>query len=172
MIVVRTGELAEIAAGAVLRPVAADFSSVTPMTRRLELAAGPTVADQCAQLGELPLGSASITSGGDLVAEFMVHVAVSSRDEPVRPSVIRKGLKNGLRRLADLEIDSVAMPLLGTGAGNLDAEDAVRILLEVVREHETEQRFPSRIIVVAESAYEVEVAEQAIEGSAAGGRAG
>lgn len=167
MIEVRQGDLAELAAGAVMRPVAADFAAVTPAMRRLDRAAGPAVEAQCRQIGELPLGSAVITVGGALPVEYLVHVAVRSQDEAVSASTVRLGVLNGLRRIAEWEIDDVGMPLLGTGAGNLDAEDAARILVSVLMEHLQGSAFPKHVTVMVENEYERLAVERALAGPAA-----
>lgn len=167
MIEVRQGDLAVLAAGAVMRPVAADFSAVTPAMRRLDQAAGAAVAAQCGQMGALPLGSAVITAGGDLAAEYLVHVAVRSEEEAVSASTVRRGILNGLRRLSEWEVETVAMPLLGTGAGNLDAEDAAQILVAVLAEHVQQSTYPKRVVVVVENEYERLAVERALTGPAA-----
>jgi O-acetyl-ADP-ribose deacetylase len=167
VIEVRQVDLAEVAAGAVMRPVAADFSAVTPAMRRLDQAAGPAVAAQCRRIGELPLGSAVITTAGELAAEYLVHVAVRSEEEDVHASTVRRGILNGLRRVSEWEIEDVAMPLLGTGAGNLDAEEAAEILVAVLAEHLRSSSFPKRIVVVVENDYERLAVEGALAGPAA-----
>ena len=65
MIHIIRGELAATNAEAVLRPVSAEWTAVTPATRRLEIAAGPEVERQCRTLGELPVPKAvnALTSG-------------------------------------------------------------------------------------------------------------
>lgn len=154
MIEVQVGELATAVAGAVVRPVASDFSAVTPAMRRFDQAAGPAVADQCARLGELPLGSAVITAAGDLTTEFVVHVAVRSATENPSAAVVRRGLLNALRRLADWDIDSVALTPLGTGAGNLDAEEAAAVMVPVIVEHLREAGRPMRVTIRVEDQYQ------------------
>jgi O-acetyl-ADP-ribose deacetylase len=127
-------ELAATGQEAVLRPVAAEWAAVTPAMRRLELAAGPGVEEQCRAVGELPVGSAIITSAGELAARFMVHVVVRSTDEQVSEQGVRRGLQNGIRRLGEWGITAVAMPPLGTGAGNLDPEDSAAVMIPVLQE--------------------------------------
>ncbi|HKJ93730.1 MAG TPA: macro domain-containing protein [Longimicrobiales bacterium] len=166
MIAVVQGDLVDVAAGAVMRPVAADFSAVTAAMRRLDLAAGPAVAAQCGQIGELPLGSAVVTAAGELPVQFLVHVAVRSQEELVTGATVRRGILNGLRRLTEWEIESVAMPLLGTGAGNLDAEEAAQILVSVLADHLARNAFPKRVMIVVENEYERTAAERALAGSA------
>ncbi len=156
MIELRIGELADAREAAVLRPIDAAWAAVTPATRRLELAAGAALAEQCRRLGELPVGSATITGAGELAAEFMVHVVVRSVDEPVTPSGVRRGLVNGLRRLTEWGIESVAMPPLGVGAGNLDAEESARIMVPAILEHSLTNAWPQRVVIVVESEYELD----------------
>ncbi|MGH7506891.1 MAG: macro domain-containing protein [Longimicrobiales bacterium] len=151
--VVRTS-LEETDAAAILRPVSAEWDAVTPTMRRLELAAGPSVGEQCQRLGELPVGSAVITAAGALRAQFMVHAIVRSVDEAVSASGVRRALQNSLRRLSEWAIDSVAMPPLGTGAGNLDAEEAALTMLPALVEHMHESAHPRQVDICVDTDYE------------------
>lgn len=172
MIEVRVAELAAVEAGAVMRPVSSDFSPVTPAMRRLDQAAGVAVEAQCARLGELPVGSAVITAGGALPAGFIVHVAVRSADENATQAGVRRGLQNGLRRLVEWEIDSVAVAPLGTGAGNLDAEEAAAVMVPVLVEHLRSEAYPTRVVLVVEDAYQEGAFTAAVERWAGAGEAG
>lgn len=154
MIEVRRGELGDVAADVVVRPVATDFSAVTPAMRRFEQAAGEAVAEQCRLVGEIPLGSAVITAGGDLDADLIVHVAVRSTTENPTRSVVRQGFVNALRRVTEWGGGTMAVAPLGTGAGNLDAETAADIMLTVLADHVRSTGGPERVIVVVEDAYQ------------------
>lgn len=162
MIDVYVGDLIESRTQAVVRPVCADWSAVTPAMRRLELAAGSQLAEQCSRLGELPPGSAAITGAGKLPAEFMVHAVVRSSDEPTTAAVVRNAMVNALRRLTEWEIDKVAMPLLGTGAGNLQVEESAEIMVSAILEHRRSAEWPAGVDVVVESEYERDVFQQVL----------
>jgi O-acetyl-ADP-ribose deacetylase len=154
MIEVRLAELAEVKAEAVLRPVSCDFAPVNPAMRRFDRLAGPAVAEQCSRLGELPLGSAAITAAGDIAAGYIVHVAVRSVDQAATPAVVQRGLLNGLRRLEEWGIRSVAMAPLGTGAGNLDAEESATAMLPVLVDHMRSTDHIEKAVLVVEDAYQ------------------
>jgi O-acetyl-ADP-ribose deacetylase len=160
MIRILRAELADTEAAAILRPVSAEWDPVTPATRRLEVAAGMPLVEECRRLGELPVGSAVITPAGDLRAQFMVHVIVRSIDEQVTPAIVKRGLQNGLRRLTEWGVESVALSPLGTGAGNLDPEESAREMIPVLLEHLSTAREPTRIDVIVDSEYEQEVFER------------
>lgn len=154
MIDVRVGALEGVDAGAALRPVASDFSPVTPAMSRFDQAAGPAVAAQCARIGDLPLGSAVITAGGALPVPFVVHVAVRSPEQNPTPSGARHALLNGLRRLEEWAIESVAVAPLGTGAGNLDAEESAEAMLPVLVQHLRQPTHLARVVLVVEDEYQ------------------
>lgn len=156
MIEVRRAEAWEVGAEAILRPIAADGSAVTPAMRRLDQAAGPAVAAQLGRLGELPVGSAVVTGPGDLPSTFLIHVVVRSMEEPVSVAGVKRALLNGLRRAAELSIDSVALVPLGTGAGNLEADVAAEAMFSVLMGGDQVEALPSRIVVATDSEYERE----------------
>jgi O-acetyl-ADP-ribose deacetylase len=111
------------------------------------------VMEQCRRQGELPVGSAVITAAGAAEAEYLVHVVVRSAEEPVSAAGVRRALENGLRRLADWGIREVALPPLGTGAGNLDAEDAAAVMVPLLVER-IGAAVLERAVIVAETEYE------------------
>ncbi|HEU5210684.1 MAG TPA: macro domain-containing protein [Longimicrobiales bacterium] len=162
MIRVVHGPLEDAATAAVLWPVTAEWDAVTAAMRRFELAAGPEPAEQAHRLGELPVGSAVITGAGNLRAQFLVHAIVRSMDEPVSGHGVRRALQNGLRRIAEWAIESVAMPPLGTGAGNLDAEESAQTMITTLLEHMREAAHPSDVEIRVDSDYERDAFERAL----------
>ncbi len=159
MISIRRADLAEVSAAALVRPVSAEWQAVTPAMRRLEMAAGPSLDEQCRRLGELPVGSAVITPAGDLPVQFMVHAIVRSYDEAVSAGSVRRALQNALRRVEEWGLENIAIAPFGTGAGNLDAEESARIMLEVLHEHMQSAKYPGSAEVIVESEYEQQVFE-------------
>lgn len=142
-----------------LRPVTAEWDAVTPATRRLELALGADLAAQCRATGDLPVGAALVTPAGDLPFELAVHVAVRSVTEPVSAASVVRALRAGLGRLQEWGVRSVVLPPLGTGAGNLDAEESAELTIPVLLEHADAHEFPEDVLIVVESDYERDVFE-------------
>lgn len=166
MISVRLADLAEVRAAGILRPASAEWQAVTPAMRRLEIAAGPALDEHTSRLGELPVGSAAITPGGSLPSSFVVHGIVRSYDEQVSSSSVRRALRNALRRADEWGLDTVAVAPFGTGAGNLEADEAARIMIEVLFEHMQDARFPHTVEIVVDSEYEREAFERALAAQA------
>ena len=157
MIEVVQGDITSLRASAIVRPVSAEWDSVSTAARRIEIAAGPQLAEQCEKLGDLPVGSAVLTSGVNLPVDFVVHTIVRSMDEQVSESTVYRAVQNALRRCVEWGIESLAMPPLGTGAGNLDVEDAAGVIIPVLLEHMRDADYPASVTIVVESDYEYDV---------------
>jgi O-acetyl-ADP-ribose deacetylase (regulator of RNase III) len=165
MIRVVRGDLAASSQECVLRSTRVDGASITPVGRRLEAIAGTKVSERLAAQGDSPVGTALLTPAGELATSFLIHVVLQSIEEPVTAISVQRGLVNALRRAADFGIDSVALPPLGVGAGNLEAEVSARVMLEVIRNHLSEGAPPSDFEIVVESEYEESVFATVIEAS-------
>lgn len=168
MIRVSKGDLAVTPVECLLRPSRSDGASVTSVGRRVEALAGPRLEERVEAQGESPLGTAFLTPGGDLHADFVIHVVVQSVEEPVSSLTVQRGLVNALRRAADFGIVSVALPPLGGGAGNLHLEDTARAIVEVLRNHLAEGQPPREVHIVVESDYEESVFRSLVAEAAAG----
>lgn len=159
MIRIESGALEAIEADGILRPVRSDFAAVSAAGRRVEIGAGEVLMGRLQGMNELPVGAALLTPGGDL-APFLIHVVVEAPDEAVSPEGVRRAFLNGLRRATEWELEIVAVPPLGTGAGNLEIELVGQIMVSELRRHLSAVAFPREVILVVESEYEVEALEQ------------
>lgn len=154
------GALADQAVDAVLRPIRSDLAPVTPASRDVGLRAGATVEERLASTGQVPVGGAVLTPGGDLTASFVIHAVVMGADEPQSRQSVERALRNGLARAADWGLDSLAMPPMGLGAGSMDPEEEARGLVGVLSEHIGGGAPPLEIVVVVTSDYERELLER------------
>lgn len=157
MIGVVRADMAAMSVQGLVRAVSADMAPADMVARDLVAAAGPELADRMARLGVLPVGGAVLTPAGRLPAEYMIHIAVMSADEPQSSLSIQRALRNGLRRAADWGIESLAVPALGLGAGSLDSESAARTLVDILFNHLDEGVPPLELTIVASSEFEADL---------------
>ena len=162
MIRLLRGELSEAPVEAIVHPIRSDGAAITSAGRRLETRAGPKVAERVAAQGDFPVGTAFLTPGGDTAADFLIHLVLQSPEEPMGPQVLERALRNGLRRAADFGIASVALPPLGTGAGQLGVEESARRMVPILAEHLAEGRAPGTFVVVTESSFDETALREAL----------
>ena len=159
MIRVVVDDLASVAADAVVRPTNGNLEAITPALRRLELAAGPRFRDLCRVQRELGVGAAVVTPAGDLAAELVVHAVIMTRSEAVTKTGVRRAVVAALRQSELWHIGTLALPPLGTGAGQLSSEDAAEALLPALEEHVRNAEHPVNVFIVVETDLEREIFE-------------
>ncbi|TVP75562.1 MAG: hypothetical protein EA352_07950 [Gemmatimonadales bacterium] len=149
----------ELDAGALVVAVGEDLDGITPAARRATLAAGPELLARLARLRGLPAGAAILVPGGGSGFDFLIPVVLLARDEPSGPALLERAATNVLRRAAEWDVESLVVPPLGLGAGQMDGEEAARVLMRVL----AGAALPLRDIVVpASSDWEVSVLEAAL----------
>ncbi len=74
----------------------------------------------------LQLGDVVVTGGFDLPYSYLVFVAATPTEdgEGTTGESVQRSVNNGLHQVADLRLPSVVLPLIGAGAGGLDAQTA------------------------------------------------
>lgn len=149
MIEVRVEDLAFFEGNAIIRPSTATLDATTPLLRRLELAGGPRLHAQLRIAEPLPVGAAVVTGAGDLPVELLVHAVVSSPTERVSRDGVRRAFRSALERVREWQLERVAVPPLGLGAGNLALEDSAALMAEELMRHRAS--YPRALTVVAES---------------------
>lgn len=164
------GSLADARAEGILRPVGSMLEAVTVSGRELELRAGDSVRRRLDGLGEVPVGGAVVTPAGGVEVPFLIHAVIQSRDEPATEITVRQALTNGLRRAAEWEMSSLALPPLGTGVGQMDVERAAAAMVGVILEHRSVSDHPGEVLLVVSGAFEEEVFRGVL--AAAGAEAG
>ena len=155
MIKIRRGALVDSTTEAILRPVRADLGAVTVGGRELELAAGPLLTQRLAGIGATPLGGAVITPAEEHPASFLIHVVVETPEGVATRADLERGLRNGLRRVSELAIESLALPPVGAGVGGLDVQVVAALTLALLTDDQSRPETLSEVeIVVSNEAEE------------------
>ena len=105
---------------------------------------GPAILNECRELRAsrydkgLPTGLAVATTGGNLPARFVIHTVGPVYQPGVDNShLLRSCYTNSLGVADDLELSSVAFPLISSGAFGWPLEDAIRQAVTAIREAQT-----------------------------------
>lgn len=121
------------------------------------------MARQLATAEPLPVGSAVVTSGGDLTAKLLVLAVVQDETEPASTRSVRRALLSALQRASAWEIERVAVPPFGLGAGNLDVDTSAEVMVRTIMEHgRAGARHPASVLLVAEHDDEADALRRAV----------
>ncbi|GBD31357.1 MAG: hypothetical protein KatS3mg081_1062 [Gemmatimonadales bacterium] len=151
MISVVVDDIAFVEADAVVRPATDRLEPTSSALRHLEQIGGPSFWQQLEVRQELAVGAAVVTGAGELPAEFVIHAVIRSVTEPVSELTVRRALTSALQRAVDWQLARVAIPPLGTGAGNLSLEDAAAVMVDVISRHTAVSQYPAEVYIVVDS---------------------
>ena len=105
---------------------------------------GPAILNECRDLRAsrygkgLPTGLAVATTGGNLPARFVIHTVGPVYQPGVDNShLLRSCYTTSLGVADDLELSSVAFPLISSGAFGWPLEDAIRQAVTAIRDAQT-----------------------------------
>jgi O-acetyl-ADP-ribose deacetylase (regulator of RNase III) len=152
-------DLAFVNADAVIRPTTASLEPLSPSLRRLEQVGGPSFWNQLSVHDDLAVGSAVVTGAGDLAADLVIHAVICSTEEPVSQRHVRGALISALQRAEDWQIRRLAVPPMGTGAGNLELEDVAPLTVDVLGKAMATAKYPEQVSIVVDTEQDMAVFE-------------
>lgn len=144
-------DLAFVDADAVIRPTTSLLEPTSASLKRLEQVGGPSFWSQLSTQQELAVGSAIVTGAGDLAADFVVHAVICSTDQPATVHYVKQALTSALQRAADWQLARIAIPPMGTGAGNLDLETAAEAMVSILGPAMGTAIYPREVYLVVEN---------------------
>lgn len=85
---------------------------------------------EVARQGPIPLGEAVLTSAGQLPLKGMIHVAGINAFWRASEYSIRHSVRNAVNLAAQQGFQSIAMPIIGSGAGSFSSAKALEFIVD------------------------------------------
>jgi O-acetyl-ADP-ribose deacetylase (regulator of RNase III) len=137
--------LPALAVDAVVRAADDLLRPVGPVSHAIDREAGARFADQRQVQAALEAGAAVITGGGDLAAEFVLHIVVQDEERVLSRDTVRRALTSAWHRAEGWQLTTVGAALSGLG---LSPEEAALALVETFRDRATATGYPAELQIV------------------------
>lgn len=114
---------------------------------------GPTIQKELKAYGNLNVGEAVVTGGGNLKAKHIVHAVGPAFQEEQIEQKLRTTTLNALRKAATTDdIETIAMPPMGTGFYGVPREISASIMIDAIKEFfQTNTKIKEVIICVRDN---------------------
>jgi O-acetyl-ADP-ribose deacetylase len=142
------GDIAAVSVSAVLRPADEHLEPLGAASLRLDSAGGPTLAELRRTGAPLEVGAAVITGGGNLPAEFVLHLVIHGEERSASRETVRRALASAWHRAEAWELKTVAASVEGLGGPALSIDDGARLLVESFRSRPTGASLPGELQIV------------------------
>lgn len=125
------GDITRIAVDAIVNAANSSLAGGGGVDGAIHRAGGPSIMEECRNIGHCPTGSAVITRAGRLPAAYVIHAVAprysgQERDE----ELLRGAYQKSLELAASVGARSIAFPSLGTGAYGYPIRQAAPIAID------------------------------------------
>ncbi|SOJ55490.1 O-acetyl-ADP-ribose deacetylase [Mycobacterium simulans] len=100
-------------------------------------AGGPVVQRESNEKAPIGLGEAVETTAGDMPARYVIHAATMELGGPTSSEIISQATASTLQKADELGCRSLALVAFGPGVGGFPLEDAARLMVDAVRQHQS-----------------------------------
>lgn len=91
---------------------------------------GPAIQEECNRLGDIPVGTAVITGGGNLKASHVIHAVGPRMGEGNEDEKLKNATVNSLETADKNGLKSISFPAISTGVFGFPLKRCSRIMLE------------------------------------------
>ena len=134
---VRKGDVTVVFTDAIVNPASPDGAMTAGVAGAIKGAGGAEIEKEALSRAPIARGNAVATGAGSLSNRYIVHAPTmdapggTSAHDHVKDAVIA-----ALKLAEELEIESIAIPGMGTGAGGVSPVDSARAIVEAIASHE------------------------------------
>jgi O-acetyl-ADP-ribose deacetylase len=157
------GNIVEVQADAIVNAANSGLRGGGGVDGAIHRAGGPSIMDECREIGGCPTGEAVVTTAGRLPAKYVFHavgpIYSGSHDDE---RLLTSAYQCCLNLAEQHKVKSIAFPSLSTGIYGYPLELAAPIALRTIIEHIRKPTCLQQVLMVlfGESAYKVH--EQAL----------
>jgi O-acetyl-ADP-ribose deacetylase (regulator of RNase III) len=129
------GDISEQAVDAIVNAANSALQLGAGVAGRIRERGGPSIQQQCDEIGPIEVGDAAVTGAGDLPARFVIHAAGMALGGHANEASVRSAARRSFALANQRGCRTIAMPAIGAGIGGLSPQRCAEVLLEEARAH-------------------------------------
>ena len=96
---------------------------------------GSSIQQECYEIGEINVGEAVITTGGNLKAKYVIHAVGPRMGEGNEDNKLKRATLNSLKLMDEKVLQSIAFPAISTGIFGYPIEKCAKIMISTAKEY-------------------------------------
>jgi len=118
---------------------------------------GPSIQEECNEIGSIEVGEAVITGAGNLKANYVIHAVGPVYGEGDENRKLADAILNSLKIARKKKLKSIAFPAISTGIFHFPIKRCSEIMIKVAKDFLEGNEYPKEIILClyGERAYSI-----------------
>jgi len=129
------GDITEMDTEAIVNAANAQLVLGAGVAGAIRTKGGPSIQEECDQIGGTYVGGAVVTGGGNLKAKYVIHAVGPRMGEGDEDHKLEQATLNSLKRADEKGMKSISFPAISTGIFGFPMDRAAKIMLEAVKRH-------------------------------------
>jgi O-acetyl-ADP-ribose deacetylase len=156
-VVIELGDIAMSTCEAVVNAANSELWMGSGVAGALRKAGGATIEQEAVRQGPIAVGEAVITGAGQLPSLHVIHAAAMGPGRRANAESVAAATRATYALAVEHNIDTLAIPALGTGVGGLSLESCAQEMLAATRKHllQAAQPHEVRFMLYGENALEI-----------------
>ncbi len=128
-------DITEVSVDAIVNPANTKLLMGGGVAGAIRREGGEEIEREALKHAPVPIGEAVVTSAGRLKCKYVIHAPTV--EEPASPSSfdnVYKATRAALRKVKELNLKSIAFPLMGAGVGGLAPEESIEAMTRAIEE--------------------------------------
>lgn len=163
-ITVMQGDIAKVRAEAIVNAANNELWMGSGVAGAIKRAGGNSIEQEAVRQGPIGVGEAVVTGAGNLPSLHIIHAAAMSPGRPATAESVRAATMSSLQLAAERDIESLALPALGTGVGGLSLRDCAREMLGACKEHAGQHAQPGEVSFVLFGENALKIFQEVLDG--------
>jgi O-acetyl-ADP-ribose deacetylase (regulator of RNase III) len=134
-LVLLDGDITEQATDAIVNPANSGLILGGGVAGAIRRKGGPKIQEECDKIGGTPVGTAVITTGGNLKAKYVIHAVGPQMGEGGEDRKLREATLNSFKIADQNKLKSIVFPAISTGIFGYPIDRCAQIMLTTTIEY-------------------------------------
>ncbi|MFW9987702.1 MAG: macro domain-containing protein [Candidatus Odinarchaeota archaeon] len=135
LIVLEQGDITELDVDAIVNAANTQLILGGGVAGAIRKKGGPTIQEECNNIGSTYVGGAVITTGGNLKAKYVIHAVGPRMGEGDEDQKLKNATLNSLKLMDEYKLKTIAFPAISTGIFGFPIERCSKIMINTAKEY-------------------------------------
>jgi len=123
---------------------------------------GPSIQKELKSFGTINTCDVVVTNAGELKAKYIIHAVGPRFQEPALETKLQKTILNTLQVANKKQIQSIALPAMGTGFYGIPLELSARVMCDVISVHLSGDTNLEKVVICVNDQREYQVFQKVL----------